>query len=201
MVLSTTGTWMKGRQDKSLQYTPHTASPTHSRSIRILCYDLRVLWTAKSDSKSHVTPMGFRLQTDMNKIFQMRYCMLLWVKRLQSCKLAKFAIKKMLRHFGFEATLFASLCSESLLFGRPGHSELKCQISLGNCSWGYSTLIWHFCILLTFLDAKEPKKIIKGRRRSERPNQRPGTGEFKFWSFFHVIVIIWCWLCTDFFIF
>ena len=71
--------------------------------------------------------------------------------------------------------------SSPFLSGYTGHSELKCQISLGNCSWGYSTLIWHFCILLTFLDAKEPKKIIKGQRRSERPNQRTDTGEFKFW--------------------
>ena len=31
-----------------------------------------------------------------------------------------------------------------------------------------------------FLGAKDFKKIIKGRQRSERPNQRPDTGEFKF---------------------
>ena len=33
---------------------------------------------------------------------------------------------------------------------------------------------------LAFLDVKNSKKIIKGRQRSERPNQRPGTGQFKF---------------------
>ena len=84
---------------------------------------------------------------------------------------------------------------------KPLHSEPKCQIWVGNCSWGYSAQIWHFSIPLAFLGAKDFKKIIKGRQRLERPNQRPGTGEFKFWPFFHVIVIIWCWLCMDFIIF
>ena len=60
------------------------------------------------------------------------------------------------------------------------HSELKCQIRLGNYSWGYNAQIFHFCLPLDFLGAKDFKKIIKGRRRSERPNQRPDTGEFKF---------------------
>ena len=60
------------------------------------------------------------------------------------------------------------------------HSELKCQIRLGNYSWGYNPQIFHFCLPLDFLGARDFKKIIKGRRRSERPNQRPGTEEVKF---------------------
>ena len=31
----------------------------------------------------------------------------------------------MFRHFGFEATFFPSLCSESLLFGRPGFDSRR----------------------------------------------------------------------------
>ena len=60
------------------------------------------------------------------------------------------------------------------------HSGPKWQISFRNCSWGYNAQIWHFCIPLAFLGAKDSKKIVKGRRRSERPNQRPGTEEVKF---------------------
>ena len=33
----------------------------------------------------------------------------------------------MLRHFGFEATVFASLCSKPLLFGRPGFDSRRLQ--------------------------------------------------------------------------
>ena len=61
-----------------------------------------------------------------------------------------------------------------------GHSELKWQIRLGNYSWGYNAQIFHFCIPLDFLGAKDFKKISKDRQRSERPNQRPDTGDFKF---------------------
>ena len=88
-----------------------------------------------------------------------------------------------------------------IIHSRDRHSGPEWQISFRNCSWGYNAQIWHFCIPLAFLGAKDSKKIIKDRRRSERPNQRPGTEEVKFWQFFHVIMIIWCWLCTDFIIF
>ena len=37
-----------------------------SQSICILCYDLSLLWPAKSTIKSHATPLGFRLLTDNN---------------------------------------------------------------------------------------------------------------------------------------
>ena len=44
----------------------------------------------------------------------------------------------------------------------PGiHSELKCQISFGKCSWRYNGLVWQFCILFAFLDVKIPKKLLK----------------------------------------
>ena len=58
------------------------------------------------------------------------------------------------------------------------HSDLKWQIRLGNYFWGYNAQIFHFCQPLDFLCAKALKKIIKGQRRSKRPNQRPDTGEF-----------------------
>ena len=35
-----------------------------SRTIWILCYDLRVLWLAKNTFKWHAIPLGFWLQTD-----------------------------------------------------------------------------------------------------------------------------------------
>ena len=54
-----------------------------------------------------------------------------------------------------------------------GHSEQKCQIWFGNCSWGYSAWIQHFCTPLAFLGIKDFRKIIKGQRRSWRPNHRP----------------------------
>ena len=37
-------------------------------------YEIRVLWPYIKPVKSHTTALGFRLQTDMNQIFQMRYC-------------------------------------------------------------------------------------------------------------------------------
>ena len=42
------------------------------------------------------------------------------LKGLQNYGRSKFVVKKKLRHFGFEATPFATLFSESLLSGRPG---------------------------------------------------------------------------------
>ena len=53
--------------------------------------------------------------------------MFLYVKRLQSYKLAKLENKKKLRQFGFEATFFATLCSKSLLFERPGFDPRPAQ--------------------------------------------------------------------------
>ena len=53
--------------------------------------------------------------------------MFLKIKRLHSYKLVKFANKKMLRHFGFEATFFATLFSESLLSERPGFDSRPAQ--------------------------------------------------------------------------
>ena len=46
--------------------------------------------------------------------------MLLNVNLLQSYGPSKLVVKKNSRPFGFEATFFAILCSESLLSERPG---------------------------------------------------------------------------------
>ena len=43
--------------------------------------------------------------------------------------------QKKLRHFGFEATPFATVISESLLFGRPGFESWLAQ-TLRACSFG-----------------------------------------------------------------
>ena len=37
-------------------------------------HEIRVLWPNIKPVKSHTKALGFRLQTDMNQIFQMRYC-------------------------------------------------------------------------------------------------------------------------------
>ena len=39
-----------------------------------LWYEIRTLWPNIKPVKSHTTAFGFRLQTNMNQIFQMRYC-------------------------------------------------------------------------------------------------------------------------------
>ena len=49
------------------------------------------------------------------------------VKGLQNYKAAKLAVKKNSRPFGFEATFFAILYSESLLFGRSGFDSRQLQ--------------------------------------------------------------------------
>ena len=101
----------------------HTAGAKRSRSIWILCYDLMVLWPAKNEIKSHPRASGSEQ---------------IWIKSLKwgtscccrshICKVAKFAIIKMLRHFGFEATFFAKsllwIWSSGDLGSNPGHCKL-----------------------------------------------------------------------------
>ena len=53
--------------------------------------------------------------------------MLILVKGFESYETLKFAVKKKLRHFGFEATFFATLCSKSLLSERPGFESRPAQ--------------------------------------------------------------------------
>ena len=53
--------------------------------------------------------------------------MLILVKGFESYETLKFAVKKKLRHFGFEATFFVSLHSESLLSERPGFDSRPAQ--------------------------------------------------------------------------
>ena len=60
-----------------------TASVTHSRSICILWYDLRVLWPAKSAIKSYATPLAVWLQTDMKWIFKWGTVHLFWSRGLK----------------------------------------------------------------------------------------------------------------------
>ena len=44
--------------------------------------------------KGHTMILAFILQADINQIFQMRYCMLLWVKRLQKYQRSKLEVEK-----------------------------------------------------------------------------------------------------------
>ena len=53
--------------------------------------------------------------------------MFLNVNLLQSYGPSKLVIEKNSRPFGFEATFFAILYSESLLFGRPGFDPRRLQ--------------------------------------------------------------------------
>ena len=52
-------------------------------SFASVWYTIGLHWPNIKPCKSHTTIMGFWLQTDMNKIFQIRHCSFLWVKRLQ----------------------------------------------------------------------------------------------------------------------
>ena len=49
-------------------------------------YEIGVLWTNITHVKSHTTALDFLLLTDMNQIFQLRYCETLQTKGLQSYK-------------------------------------------------------------------------------------------------------------------
>ena len=60
-----------------------TQSFSHSWSIWILCYDLRVLWPAKSTTKIHATPLGFRPLADIDRNFK---CWKSKSSSLKSCK-------------------------------------------------------------------------------------------------------------------
>ena len=76
------------------------------------------------------------------------------------------------------------------------HSEPKCQIWFGNCSWGYSAWIQHFCIPLAFLGIKDFRKIIKGQRRSWRPNHRPESQQNQ-----NFLIFSCWWLHLDYLIY
>ena len=118
---------LKGLPDHYINTVPFS----HSRSIWVLCYDLRVLWPAKSTIKSNAKPLGFRLLTVMDWNCK---CSKSQSPSSNSCKTVDFESsqsKKNPRHFGFEATFFATLYSESLLFGRPGLDSRPLQTLRG----------------------------------------------------------------------
>ena len=70
--------------------------------------------------------------------------------------------------------VYNNICTALVVLILLYHSELKWQIRLGNYSWGYNAPIFHFCLPLDFLGAKDFKKIIKGRPRSCRKGQIKG---------------------------
>ena len=70
------------------------------------------------------------------------------------------------------------------------HTELKCQIWVGNCCRGYTCQIWHFYICMDSLDFNGLKKVIKGRWKSKSPNQRPESKNMKISQLFNIIGFI-----------
>ena len=53
-----------------------TVQPTSVLTKASVWYEIRVLWAKINHVKSHAITLAFSLQTDMNQIFQMRYCTL-----------------------------------------------------------------------------------------------------------------------------
>ena len=76
-----------------LQNRQYTATVTHSRSICILWYDLRVLWPAKSIIKSYAIPLASRLYTDMNWIFNWGTVQLFWSRGIKVTSLQSWQSK------------------------------------------------------------------------------------------------------------
>ena len=114
---------------QSFLTTLHTAGPTHSRSIRVLCYDLRLLWHAKSSTKSHATPLGFRLQTDIDWII--KWITINQMPSSNGCKVIghqSWHSKENSRPFGFEITFSRVYIVNRYSLGNPssipGRSKL-----------------------------------------------------------------------------
>ena len=76
--------------------------------------------------------LAFILQADINQIFQMRYCMLLWAKRLQKYQRSKLEVEKNLPDHAGRGCI-------SLESGRVGNF-----LSTSNFD------LWYFCSLLTY---------------------------------------------------
>ena len=74
--------------------------------IATLWYDFESFWHGKNQTKSSTTALSSWLQADTYQGFSKRYHKSILVKVYQSYKGAKLAVKKKLRHFGFEATFY-----------------------------------------------------------------------------------------------
>ena len=86
--------------------------------------------------KTHAMALDFTLQTDMNQIFWMRYCMLLYVKRLQKYQRSKLEVDKK----------FPTLADSSSM--SPGSGWSGRFFSTSNFD------LWYFCSLLTYKDVQ-----------------------------------------------
>ena len=62
---------------------------SYTWAICSLCRNLGVFWLPKNVSKTHSSYLSFWLQTDIDWIFQMRYCKLKWLKGFESYRLPK----------------------------------------------------------------------------------------------------------------
>ena len=57
-------------------------------------YEMRVLWANINQVKRHFMALAFNLQTDRNLIFEMKYFVLLMVKRLQKYQWSKLEVDR-----------------------------------------------------------------------------------------------------------
>ena len=80
------------------------------------------------------SPFKFWLQADTCQGFSKKYHNSILLKWFQSYNPAKLAVKKNMRHFGFEATFSASSYSKSLLSERPGFDSRRAQ-TLKTCNF------------------------------------------------------------------
>ena len=99
-------------------------------------YEIRLLWPNIKPVKSHTTALGFKLQTDINQIFQMKYCASLCVDRLQKYLRSKLEIDK-----------------KSAVQLAPGASSSRWAafaVFFANSNFGLK----YFCRLLTYKDAQ-----------------------------------------------
>ena len=68
--------------EKTLQKMISTVQALSVLTKASVWYEIRVLWAKITHVKSHAMTLAFILQTDMNQIFQMRYC----TSKLRGCK-------------------------------------------------------------------------------------------------------------------
>ena len=105
----------------------YTAGPTHSLSIHVLFYDLRLLWHAKNSTKSHATPSGFWLQTDIDWI--VKWTTITQTPSLIGCKVIgcqSCQSKKVLDLLGSRLH-FREIAIENLVFRRPAFESRSLQ--------------------------------------------------------------------------
>ena len=114
------------------------------------------------------SPFKFWLQADTCQGFSKKYHNSILLKWFQSYNPAKLAVKKNMRHFGFEATFSASSYSKSLLSERPGFDSRRAQ-TLKACIF---EVLWPFLIydsrrVLSISDMNYERKVALQHFKAE----------------------------------